>query len=300
VQVIFSREDDIRHDRYRPATWTALTAGLDGTGNPLALTCRVVAPSITARARPEVEGADFTAVEGLAEPDYAIPNVTVEWIRHESGVPPGYWRAVGYSQNAFIRESFVDELAHAAGQDPFEWRRRRLAGQPRLLRVLELAAERAGWGTNAPSGRARGIAAHASHGSFVAQVVEVSVGPDGTPRVHRVVCAVDCGTVVNPLTVEAQMEGGIVYGLSATLRGEITIERGRVVQSNFHDYAPLRLPEMPALEVHLVPSDEAPGGVGEPGTPPIAPAVTNALFALTCRRVRRLPIRAADLQRTPA
>jgi isoquinoline 1-oxidoreductase beta subunit len=193
-------------------------------------------------------------------------------------------------------ETFIDELAHAAGKDPYQYRRGLLAGQTRLLRVLELAAEKARWGAPLPYGRGRGIALHESFGTFIAQVAEVSVSPQGRPRVHRVVCAIDCGPVVNPDTVSAQMEGAIVFGLTAALYGEITFERGRVKQRNFHDYPMLRMHEMPEVQVHLVPSTEKMGGVGEPGVPPAAPALANALFAVTGKRVRRLPIREEDLR----
>jgi isoquinoline 1-oxidoreductase beta subunit len=197
---------------------------------------------------------------------------------------------VNNSFNSFAVEGFIDELAVAAKQDPYEYRRALLANAPRHRGVLELAASQAGWGTALPSGRGRGIAVFKSFESFAAQVAEVSVSPAGDVRVHRVVCAIDCGMHVNPSTIEAQMQGGIVYGLTAALNGAITIENGRVMQSNFHDYPMLRLAEMPVVEVYIVPSNEAPGGVGEPGTPPIAPAVCNAIYAATGKRIRKLPI----------
>jgi isoquinoline 1-oxidoreductase beta subunit len=202
-----------------------------------------------------------------------------------------WWRSVGHSHTAFANESFVDEIAHAGGRDPLELRRRLLAGMPRHLAVLELAAEKSGWGTPLPAGRARGIAIQKSFGSYVAEVAEVSLGASGDVRVHRVVCAADCGIAINPRNVAAQMEGAIVYGLSAALYGEITLDDGRVRQSNFHDYPVLRMDRTPAIEVHLVASGARPTGVGEPGLPPIAPAVANALFALTGRRLRKLPFR---------
>ncbi|HEV2672025.1 MAG TPA: molybdopterin cofactor-binding domain-containing protein, partial [Gemmatimonadales bacterium] len=208
----------------------------------------------------------------------------------DTGIPVGFWRSVNNSFNAFATEGFIDEVAVAAKQDPYEYRRALLANAPRHRGVLELAATKAGWGTPLPAGRGRGIAVYKSFESFAAQVAEVSVSPAGDVRVHRVVCAVDCGMYVNPSTIEAQMQGGIVYGLSAALQGAITIENGRVTQSNFHDYPVLRLAEMPVVEVHIVPSTEEPGGVGEPGTPPIAPAVCNAIYAATGKRIRRLPI----------
>jgi isoquinoline 1-oxidoreductase beta subunit len=291
VKVVYSREDDVQHDFYRPATYNRLAAALDGEGAPLAWTHRIVGPSIFARFGPLKNGIDGSSVEAAAEMPYAVPNVKVEWARAEPGIPVGFWRSVGNSQNSFIVESFVDELAHAAGKDPFEFRRGLLGKHPRHKAVLELAAEKAGWGQPLPAGRFRGIAVQESFGSYVAEVAEVSVSPEGKVKVHRIVCAVDCGIIVNPDIVVAQMESGIVYGLSAALSGEITIKDGRVVQGNFDNYPVLRMNEMPVVEVHLVKSTEDPGGVGEPGTPPAAPAVCNAIFAATGKRVRRLPIK---------
>jgi len=299
VKLVWSREDDIRHDFYRPATYNRLAAGIDAQGRPAAWTHRIVGPSIAARAFPALihNGIDVTSVEGAANIPYDIANIHVEYTMQDTGVPVGFWRSVGSSQNAFITECFLDEVAAGAGRDPYELRRALLTKAPRHLAVLELAATRAGWGQALPPGRHRGIAVAESFGSFVAQVAEVSVSPEGAVRVHRVVCAVDCGVVVNPDTVEAQMEGGIVYGLTAALRGAITVADGRVEQSNFHDYSMLRLDEMPVVEVYILPSAEAPGGVGEPGTPPIAPAVVNAIFAATGKRIRSLPISKHDLRR---
>ncbi|MEO8453217.1 MAG: molybdopterin cofactor-binding domain-containing protein, partial [Gemmatimonadota bacterium] len=220
------------------------------------------------------------------------PNMYFDAVNADVGVPLGYWRSVGASQNGFFTESFVDEMAVAAGKDPFEFRRALLKKKPKHLKVLELAAEKAGWGTPLPAGRARGIAVVESFDSVVAEVAEVSMNPNGTVRVHRVVAGVDCGIAVNPNTIAAQVEGAIVYGLTAALHGEITIKDGRVAQSNFHDYPMLRMNEMPVIEVHIVASTEAPTGIGEPATPPIAPAVANAVYALTKRRIRRLPLKA--------
>ena len=292
VKVVWSREDDVQHEYYRPASYHRLRAGLGANGGPVAWSHRVVAPSIMARVFPDTvkNGLDQEAVEGAVELPYGIPNVHVDYVLTDTGIPVGFWRSVNHSYNAFVVESFIDELAHAAKQDPFEYRRGLLAGAPRYLAALELAASKAGWGSPPPAGRSRGIAVHKAFESFVAEVAEVSVAADGTVKVHRVVCAVDCGPVVNPSIVEAQMESGIVYGLTAALYGEIAIERGRVVQSNFHDYPMLRMAEMPQVEVHIVPSTDAQGGVGEPGTPPIAPAVCNAIFAATGKRIRNLPI----------
>jgi len=301
VKVVYSREDDIQHDMYRPASYNVLAAGLGTDGNPLAWTHRAVSGGPMMRFFPSMVPAgqpDPSAMEGAANIPYAIANIHVDWARGETGVPVGFWRSVGSSQNAFVTESFIDELAAAAGVDPLAYRIRLLQapGAVRHLRALEAVAERSQWRSALPAGRARGVAVAESFGSVVAEVAEVSLNADGTPRVHRVVCVVDCGTAVNPLTIEAQMQGAIVYGLSAALHGAITIERGRVMQSNFHDYAPLRLDEMPQVEVHILPSTALPSGVGEPGTPPIAPAVCNALFALTGKRIRRLPIRPEDLR----
>jgi isoquinoline 1-oxidoreductase subunit beta len=292
VKVIWSREDDTRHAQYRPASYHRLRAGLDGSRRPVAWTHRIVAPSILARVFPQTikNGLDQEVVEGGVEMPYAVPNVHVDYVMTDTGIPVGFWRSVNNSFNAFVVESFIDEVAHAAQRDPYEYRRDLLGKAPRHLGALNLAASKAGWGSPLPRGRARGIAVYKSFETYVAEVAEVSVESEGAVRVHRVVCAVDCGPVVNPDIVEAQMESGIVYGLTAALWGEITIDKGRVQQSNFHDYRMLRMAEMPRIEVHIVPSTEAQGGVGEPGTPPIAPAVCNAIFALTGKRIRRLPI----------
>jgi isoquinoline 1-oxidoreductase beta subunit len=291
VKAVWSREDDIQHDFYRPPTYGRFAASLDAEGTPTALVVRVVCPSIMASAfgAPK-DKLDDSAVEAIANLPYDIPNLLVEAVHPDWAVPLGFWRSVGSSQNGFQVESFLDELAWAAGKDPVDYRRALLKKKPRHLAVLELAAAKGGWGTPLPAGRARGVAVVESFDSYVAEVAEVSLNPDRTVRVHRVVAAVDCGTVVNPDIVAAQVESSIVYGLTAALHGEITIDRGRVAQSNFHDYPLLRMREMPAVEVHLVPSTEAPTGIGEPGTPPIAPAVANAVFALTKQRIRKLPL----------
>jgi isoquinoline 1-oxidoreductase beta subunit len=257
----------------------------------VAWTHRIVGASIaTSKGRPPRDGIDGSLVEGAANVPYEIPNILVEQTIADLPIPLGYWRSVGSSHNAYLTECFVDEVARAAGKDPYEFRRALLAGHARHLGVLELAAEKAGWGTPLPAGRTRGIAVAESFGSYVAEVAEVSLDGNGVPRVHRVVCAVDCGPIVNPDTIEAQMQSGIVYGLTAALYGDITIDRGRVRQGNFNDYPMLRMKEMPAVEVYIVPSTEKQGGIGEPGTPPIAPAVCNAIFAATGKPVRRLPI----------
>ncbi len=285
VKVQWTREDDIQHDRYRPASCVRLAAGLDETGTLTAFTGRVACSSFAGLHN----GVDREAVAGLADVRYAIPNLYFEYHEPGIGIPTNYWRSVGHSQNTFFAESFIDELADAAGQDPVAFRRKLLAKEPRLLAVLNLAAEKAGWGKPLAAGRFHGVAVVHCFGSYNAQIAEVSV-EDGKPRVHRVVSAVDCGRAVNPHGVEQQMRGAIVYGLSAALRGEITIEHGRTQQANFDTYEPLRMKEMPVVEVHVVPSDAPPGGMGEVGTPAIAPAVTNALYRATGKRVRRLPI----------
>ncbi len=298
VKVVWTREDDIRGGYYRPFWYDRIAAGLDAEGNPVAWKHTIVGQSIVAGTAFESlikDGIDGTSVEGAAELPYAIPNIRVELHSPRIGIPVLWWRSVGHSHNAFVVESFVDEVAHAAGKDPVEMRRTLLAEHPRNRGVMELAAEKAGWDQPLPAGRGRGIAVHESFGSFIAQVAEVSVSKEGRVTVHRVVCAIDCGQVVNPDTIKAQMEGAIIFGLSAVLYGEITLKRGRVQQRNFHDYRMLRMHETPQIEVHIVPSSEKHGGVGEPGVPPIAPAVANAIFAATGKRLRRLPIRAADL-----
>lgn len=290
VQLIYSREDDMKAHFYRPAAQVKFSAGLDAAGHPVMYSARVSCPSVfEAAGFPLTNGLDETAVEGVKEWPYDCPNVQVEWSRYEPGIGVWFWRSVGNSQNYFFSESFIDEMAVAAGKDPFEYRRELLTQRPRHKAVLELAASKAGWGSPLPSGRTRGIAVCESFGSTVAEVAEVSL-VDGKVKVHRVVCAVDCGMTVNPEIVRRQMESAIIFGLSAALYGKITIKGGRVEQGNFHDYPVVRMNETPQVEVHIVPSGEKPGGVGEPGTPPIAPAICNALFALTGKRIRSLPI----------
>lgn len=298
VKLLWSREEDTRHDMYRPAALSQFTAALDAQGRPTALINKVVAPSIGldtfSRLLPwaAADIPDKNQIEGAFDLPYAIDHLSVRQVRSRTPVPVGSWRSVGHSYNAFFIESFIDELAHAAGKDPLIFRRDLLAQHPRHRAVLDLAADRAGWGRPLVAGRARGVALHESFGSICAQVAEVSMAGDEL-RVHRVVCAIDCGVVVNPDTVEAQMQSGIVYGLTAALFGAITLKEGRVEQSSFHDYPMLRMAQMPLIETHIVPSLASPGGVGEPGTPPIAPAVANALFALNGQRLRSLPLRPA-------
>lgn len=292
VKTIWTREDDIRGGYYRPMWHSSLSAGLDAAGKPVAWKHTIVGQSIvenTPFAGEIKNGVDGTSVEGAANLVYEVPNAAVDLHSPRSPVHVLWWRSVGHTHTGFVVESFIDELAHAAGQDSYAYRRELLAGKARHLGVLELAAQKAGWGTPMPAGRARGIAVHASFGSFCAQVGEVSI-QDRAITVHRVVCAVDCGRAINPETIRAQMEGGIVFGLSAALYGEVTMKRGRVQQSNFHDYPVLRLNSMPVVEVHIVPSTEPPSGIGEPGTPLMAAVLGNALFTLTGQRVRSLPL----------
>jgi isoquinoline 1-oxidoreductase beta subunit len=301
VKLMYTREDDTAAGFYRPASLVKFEGALDAQGQPTALKALVGCPSIMAASgfmQIPPNGVDNFAVEGLADQRYGIPNVHVAYGRAEPGPQVWFWRSVGHSQNAFFIESFVDEMAAAAKADPYELRAKLLKDEPRMLGVLKAAAEKAGWGKPLPAGVHRGIAVAESFGSFVAQVAEVSVAKDGTPKVHRVVAAVDCGATVNPMTIERQVESAIVYGLSAALYGQITHKDGVVEQGNFHNYPVLRMSEMPKVEVHILPSQEAPGGMGEPGTPPIAPAVCNAIFAATGVRVRELPINTAALVKT--
>lgn len=298
VKLVWTREDDMRGGYYRPMYFHSLKAALDSSGQPVAWQHRIVGQSIitgTAFERAYVKnGVDLTSVEGASTLPYAIPNLAVELHSPRLGVPVLWWRSVGSTHTAFSTECFLDEIARAGGKDPYEMRRALLAKHPRHRAVLELAARKAGWGRPLAKGRARGIAVHESFHTFVAQVVEVSQGKDGF-HIERVVCAVDCGIAVNPNIIAMQMESGIGFGLSAALTGAITLKEGVVEQSNFHDYPVLRIGEMPRIEVHIVPSGEKPTGVGEPGTPVIAPALVNALYALTGKPVRSLPLSASGI-----
>jgi isoquinoline 1-oxidoreductase subunit beta len=285
VKLTWSREDDLQHDTYRPASYVKFSGGLDAQGAPVSFSARVVCPPF---------GGNSTAVEGIQDMKYAIPNVQVEFTAPDTGTPVSYWRSVGYSQNTYFMEAFIDEMAAAAGADPVEFRRKLLAGTPRLLNVLNIAAEKSNWGKPLPAGRFRGVGIVNNIGSFNAQVAEVSV-TQGKVKVHKVVCAVDCGQVINPAIIEAQIQSGIVYGLSTVTKLGITLDKGRVMQKNFNNYDPIRIDEMPVVEVHIVPSHENPGGIGEASTPSIVPAVVNAVYAATKKRVRMLPIKAADL-----
>jgi isoquinoline 1-oxidoreductase beta subunit len=301
VKLIYTREDDTAAGFYRPASVARFDAALDAQGRPVSLKAGVGSPSIMAASgfmKLPDNGVDEFALEGIKDNPYDIANMRVDYGRREPGPQVWFWRSVGHSQNIWFMESFIDELAAAAGKDPYEFRRGLLGKQPRYKAVLEAAAQKAGWGRPLPAGQFRGIAVAQSFGSYVAEVAEVSVAADGTPRVHRVVAAVDCGMTVNPAIIHRQIEGGIVYGLTAALYGRISFKDGRVEQGNFHDYQVLRMNEMPRVEVHILPSTEKPGGIGEPGTPPIAPAVTNAIFAATGKRVRTLPIDPELLKRS--
>jgi isoquinoline 1-oxidoreductase beta subunit len=294
IRLMWTREDDIRGGYYRPLYVHRITAGLDTAGRPVAWLQRIVGQSILKGTPFEgmmKDGIDPTSVEGAANLPYAIPHLQVELHTVDIGVPVLWWRSVGSTHTAFSTEVMMDMLAHAAAQDPVAFRLGLLAKHPRHAGVLKLAAEKAGWGRALPRNRGQGVAVHESFHSFVAQVAEVTVRDEGTFSVDRVVCAVDCGVAVNPDVVRAQMESGIVFGLSAALYGAVTLKDGTVVQSNFSDYPVLRLDETPKIEVHIVKSEAPPTGVGEPGVPPIAPAVANALFAATGKWLTKLPLR---------
>jgi isoquinoline 1-oxidoreductase subunit beta len=299
VKVVWTRDDDLKGGWYRPMWHDRFAAGIDANGEPVAWTHTIVGQSIAVGTPFEPlmikDGVDSTSVEGAADILYGIPNLQVDLHSPKIAVPVQWWRSVGHSHTGFSVEAFFDEVAHAGGKDPYDLRRKLLANQPRMLAVLELAGQKAKWGSKLPAGVGRGVATHFSFESYVVQIVDASVEKDGTVRVHRVVCAVDCGFVINPDTVIAQMEGGIIFGLTAALKTEITLKDGRVQQTNFHDYQMMRMFESPEIEVHIVPSTANPSGVGEPGVPPVAAALTNAIFAATGKRVRRLPVRASDL-----
>jgi isoquinoline 1-oxidoreductase beta subunit len=294
VKVVWTREEDVQHDVYRPYYYDRVAAGVDARGQPIAWTHRLVGPAILARYLPPAfkDGIDPDAVDGAVQLVYDIPAIQVEFVRHEEPVVnTGFWRGVGVTHNTFVIESFIDELAAAAKQDPVAYRRALLGNSPRARAVLDVAAQAAGWGQPLPAGSGRGVSLlYSGWGSYLAQVAEVAVSKSGEVRVHRIVCAVDCGTVVNPDTVKAQIEGGIVFGIGGALYGEATLKNGRVEQSNFNNVRVLRINETPAIEVHLVRNGEPPGGIGEPGTAVTAPALANAVFAATGKRVRKLPL----------
>jgi isoquinoline 1-oxidoreductase beta subunit len=299
VKVIWTREEDIQHDMYRPYFFDRISAGLDEAGMPLAWNHRFAGSSILARWLPPAfnNGLDPDTTDGAVNLPYALANVHVEYLRMEPpGIPTTFWRSVGPSHNVFVVESFMDELAATAKKDPVEYRRALLEKAPRAKAVLELAAEKAGWGLPLPKGAGRGVSLQFVFGTYMAQVAEVVVSQDGGVRVRRVVCAVDCGLVVNPDTVRAQIQSAVIFGISAALFGRITLKDGRVEQTNFHTYQVLRMNEAPAIEVHIVQNTEPPGGMGEAGTSAIVPAVTNAIFAATGKRLRKLPVDPAELK----
>ena len=299
MKVVWTREEDIQHDMYRPYWFDRLSAGLDKEGRPLAWNNRYAGSSVIARWLPPAfkNGVDPDSTQGAINLVYAMPNLHVEFVRVEPpGIPTAFWRSVGPSHNVFVTESFIDELAAAAKQDAVAYRRALLDHNPRAKAVLELAAERAGWGQKLPKGSGRGVSLQFVFGSYEAHVAEVEVAKDGDVRVRRVVCAVDCGTVVNPDTVQAQIQSGIIFGATAALYGKITLKDGRVEQTNFDTYQMLRMNDAPAIEVHIVRSAEPPGGMGETGTSAIVPAIANAIFAATGKRLRKMPIDVAALK----
>ncbi|SAK50852.1 aldehyde oxidase [Caballeronia temeraria] len=294
VKVTWSREEDIQHDMYRPCYYDKLSAGLDANGKPVAWTHRIVGSSVLARFAPPAvkNGIDPDAVEVASDLPYDLPNQLVDYVRLEPhDVPTAFWRGVGPTRGTFVVESFIDELAVQAKADPVKYRRDLLGKTPRARNVLDVATQAAAWGQQSvPQGQGRGVSVMHAFGSFFAIVADVTVDKGGEVKVNRIVCAVDCGMVVNPNTVEAQVQGGIIFGITAALYSEITIKDGRVEQSNFTDYRMLRIHETPPVEVHIVKSTEAPGGIGEPGTAALAPAITNAIYAATGKRLRRLPV----------
>ncbi|MEZ2131891.1 MULTISPECIES: molybdopterin cofactor-binding domain-containing protein [unclassified Sinorhizobium] len=300
VKVTWSREEDIRHDCYRYLNYSKVTATLGPDGLPVSWRHRVIGPAVMARWLPAFtrNGIDLDIMGG-AESPYAIPNKYTEFVRHEApdGMLTGNWRGVGATRNIPPIEGVIEELAHAAGADPLEYRRRLLNDKPRLLGALNLAAEKAGWSKALPEGKGRGIAISEDFGSFAAMISEVTVDDGGSLKINRIVCAVDCGQAINPDTIEAQIQSGIVYGLSAALYGRITVARGAVVEGNFDDSPVLRIHETPTIDVYIVPSTEAPGGIGEVGTPGVAPSLLNAIFKATGKRLRSLPVDQTQLQR---
>ncbi len=294
VKLVWKREEDMQNDLYRPANVSRIQGAVDAAGRATAWSHKIVCPSIFARVFPKAmkNGIDNAAVEGLENMEYEVPNIAVEWVRIDTPVPVGFWRSVGSSHNAFTVESFVDELAHEAKKDPLEFRLAMLKNHPRAKRVLEVAAEKAGWGKPLTRGQARGIAYHLSFESYVAQVAEVSVDKQtGAVKVHKVTCAVDCGPVVNPAIVSAQIMGGLIMGQSAAMKEKIEFANGGVKSENFSDYELLPMSEAPEVDVHIVKSDAKLGGIGEPGTPPVAPAIANAIFTATGARIRQLPMK---------
>ena len=293
VKVMWSREDDIRGGYYRQFSHHKMIGSIAADGKPLTWLHRIVCQSFmfgTAMEQMAVKnGVDYIAIEGATELPYEVPNLQIEWHRGMEVVPTLWMRSVGHSYNAFAKECFIDELAYAAGKDSYQYRRSLMDKHPRLRNVLDVAAQKAGWGKPLPAGHAMGIAVHESFKSFIAQVAEVSVTSSGKIKVHKVVCAIDCGPIINPDTIKAQMEGSIVFALTSAFYGDISFENGRVKQRNFHDYKILRIHEAPLVETHIIESTDTMGGVGEPGVPPTAPAVANAVFVLTKNRLRKMP-----------
>ncbi len=295
VKVIWTREDDMTHDTYRPPAYEEVSGGLDAEGKLIAWKLHITSPSITARMFPPVKGVDDSVIEAAVNNLYDVPNLAVSYSRQEIGIDVGYMRSVSHAPNVFVIESFMDEMATLAGKNPYDFRLQQLAKKPRQRRVLQAAAERAAWG-KAPAGRYQGIALMEGYTTHVAQVTEISI-VDGVIKVHKITCVVDCGQMVNPRIVESQIESGIVFGLSAALWGEVTLVGGRVQQTNFNNYRLLRNNELPELDVHLLDSDAAPGGIGEAGVPLVAPSLCNAIFAATGKRLRSLPISAHPLSK---
>src|SRR3954452_16561060 len=299
VKVVWTREEDIQHDMYRPYWFDRIAAGLDDKGRPVAWHHRFAGSSVIARWLPPgfKNGLDPDSTEGAIDLVYDLPNFHVEYVRVEPpGIPTAFWRSVGPSHNVFVTESFIDELAAATKQDPVAYRRALLDKSPCAKAVLDLAADKAGWGKALRKGTGHGVSLQLAFGSYLAQVAEVEVSPSGAIRLRRVVCAVDCGTVVNPDTVQAQIQSGIIFGATAALYGEITLKNGRVEQTNFDTYQMLRMNEAPTIEVHIVQSSEPPGGLGEAGTSAIVPAIANAIFAATGKRLRKMPVDASALK----
>jgi isoquinoline 1-oxidoreductase beta subunit len=292
VKLVWTREEDMTHDYYRPMGVNNVKAGLDASGMPVGLHFKVTSQSITQRAfgLPKETLDPFMAEAAVA--GYNVPNTQHDLVIHDTGFRVGYWRAVSHSMNAFANESFVDEMAKAAGQDPYAYRMKMLEGKPRYANVLKLAAEKAGWGKPVAAGRARGIALMEGYDSYMAQVAEVSLNKDGSVKVHKITVAADVGHMVNPDTVEAQLQSSIIFGMGAVLKHQITMTKGRVQETNFAAYEPVRMYESPQIDIVLVKSTEKPGGIGEPGTAVAAPAIANAVAALTGKRVRRLPLTA--------
>ncbi len=298
IRLVWPREEDMQHDFYRPANFNQISAILNDAGKPVGWRHKIVGPSISDYLWGEINPGevDSLAVEGAINLPYEIDNIEIRWIKVDTPVPIGMWRSVGHSQNAFVVESFIDELANHTEQDSLEYRLSLLDDAPQHKAVLEMCAEEAAWGNILAEGHFQGLAVHKSYYTYVAHIVDLSVEDDGYVRVHKVISAIDCGTIINPDMVKAQIEGSIVFGLNATLKGAITIENGRVKQSNFNDNQILRIKEMPEVEVHFIQSKKPPTGVGEPGVPPIAPAITNAIFSATRKRIRRLPVSLEDLK----